>query len=47
MYLILIFETRKEVGKEYKIGVVVTIMSSNLRKDLEAAGVVRGLSSGF
>ena len=39
--------TVKKVGKEYKIGVVVTVMSDNLRKDLEAAGIVRGLSSGF
>ena len=36
-----------KVGKEYKVGVVVVVMSDNLRKDLEAAGVVRGLSSGF
>lgn len=36
-----------KVGKQYKIGVVVTVMSDNLRKDLEAAGIVRGLSSGF
>lgn len=34
-------------GYKYKVGVVVTVMSNNLRKDLEAAGVVRGLSSGF
>jgi len=34
-------------GYKYKVGVVVTVMTDNLRKDLEAAGVVRGLSSGF
>ena len=34
-------------GYKYKVGVVVTVMTNNLRKDLEAAGVVRGLSSGF
>ncbi len=34
-------------GYKYKVGVVVTVMTSNLRKDLEAAGVVKGLSSGF
>jgi len=39
--------TTMKVGKEYKVGVVVTVMVNNLRKDLEAAGVVRGLSSGF
>jgi hypothetical protein len=36
-----------KVGKEYKIGIVVSVMKDALRKDLEAAGVVRGLSSGF
>ncbi len=39
--------TVTKVGKEYKIGIVVTVMSSALRKDLEAAGVIKGLSSGF
>lgn len=32
---------------KYKVGVVVVVMSDNLRKDLESAGVIRGLSSGF
>ena len=36
-----------KVGKEYKVGVVVTVMKDALRKDLEAAGVIRGLTSGF
>jgi hypothetical protein len=36
-----------KVGKEYKIGIVVTVMKDQLRKDLEAAGVIKGLSSGF
>ncbi|WP_428223533.1 hypothetical protein [Flavobacterium sp.] len=40
-------DDRKKVGKEYKIGVVVSVMKDALRKDLEAAGIVRGLSSGF
>lgn len=39
--------TVMKVGKEYKIGVVVTVMSDNLRKDLEAAGIIKGLASGF
>ena len=39
--------TVMKVGKEYKIGVIVTVMSSSLRKDLEAAGIIKGLSSGF
>lgn len=38
---------RVKVGKEYKVGVVVTVMKDMLRKDLEAAGIVKGLSSGF
>ena len=38
---------RMKVGKEYKIGVVVSIRKDLLRKDLEAAGIIRGLSSGF
>ena len=38
---------RMKVGKEYKVGVIVSVMKDALRKDLEAAGVVRGLSSGF
>ncbi len=31
----------------YKVGVVVTVYKDDLRKALEAAGVIRGLSSGF
>lgn len=38
---------RMRVGKEYKIGVIVSVMKDALRKDLEAAGVIRSLSSGF
>lgn len=38
---------RVKVGKEYKIGVVVSVHKDALRKDLEAAGIIRGLSSGF
>ncbi|MBR1809276.1 MAG: hypothetical protein IJ776_07810 [Paludibacteraceae bacterium] len=36
-----------KVGKEYKVGVVVSVQKDDLRKALEAAGVIRGLSSGF
>lgn len=39
--------TTMKVGKEYKIGVVVTVMVDLLRKDLEDAGIIKGLSSGF
>ena len=41
-------EDRLKVGKkEYKIGVIVSIDVASLRKTLEAAGVIKGLSSGF
>jgi hypothetical protein len=33
--------------KEYKIGVVVSINVAALRKDLEDAGIIKGLGSGF
>ncbi len=36
-----------KVGKEYKVGVVVSVLKDQLRKDLEAAGIIKGLSSGF
>lgn len=38
---------RMKVGKEYKTGVIVSVMKDALRKDLEAAGIIRGLTSGF
>lgn len=34
-------------GYKYKVGVIVTVNTNDLRKDLEAAGIVKGLSSGF
>ncbi len=33
--------------KEYKIGVVVSVRKDELRKDLESAGIIKSLSSGF
>ena len=39
-------EVRK-VGKEYKVGVVVTVQRDMLRKHLEEAGIIMGLSSIF
>ena len=36
-----------KVGREYKVGVVVSVRKDDLRKALEAAGVIRGLNSGF
>lgn len=35
---------RMKVGKEYKTGILVSIAKDGLRKDMEAAGVIRGLS---
>lgn len=36
-----------KVGKEYKVGCIVSVRKDDLRKALEAAGVIRGLNSGF
>ena len=36
-----------KVGKEYKVGVVVTVHKDALRKALENAGIIKGLSHGF
>lgn len=38
---------RLKVGKEYKIGVLVSVNVSELRRDLEDAGIVKGLGAGF
>ena len=40
-------EDRMKIGKEYKVGVIVTVNVSTLRKDLEDAGIIRSLNSGF
>ncbi|HCT31223.1 MAG TPA: hypothetical protein DIW31_10955 [Bacteroidales bacterium] len=40
-------EDRMKVGKKYKIGVIVSVNVADLRKALEDAGVIKGLSSGF
>ena len=36
-----------KVGGEYKVGVTVSVRKDDLRKALEAAGVIRSLNSGF
>lgn len=36
-----------EVGKLYKVGVVVSVNIRELRADLEQAGIIRSLNSGF
>ncbi len=33
--------------KEYKIGLVVDVLTDQLRKKLEAEGIIKGLNSGF
>lgn len=38
---------RLKVGKEYKIGVIVSVSISLLRKDLEDAGIIKKLGAGF
>ena len=40
-------EDRMKLGKEYKIGVIVSVNVSILRKDLENAGIIKSLNSGF
>lgn len=36
-----------KIGKEYKVGITVTINYNNLRKALEEAGVIKKLGAGF
>lgn len=36
-----------KIGKEYKVGVVVKVNYSELRKHLESNGILKGLASGF
>ena len=36
-----------KVGREWKVGCVVSVRKDDLRKALEAAGIIRALSSGF
>lgn len=38
---------RMKVSKEYKIGVVLSVNITALRKDLEDAGIIKSLTSGF
>jgi len=40
-------EDRMKVGKLYKIGVVVSVNVAALRKELEDAGIIKGLGAGF
>ena len=38
---------RMKVGKEYKIGIVVSVNKADLRKYLESEGIIKGLGSMF
>lgn len=39
---------RLKIGRrEYKVGIIVSVNKALLRKELEEAGIVRGLSAGF
>jgi hypothetical protein len=40
-------EDRMKIGKEYKVGVVVVVNVTALRKDLEEAGIIKALGAGF
>lgn len=40
-------EDRMKVGKEYKVGVLISIRTAELRKDLENAGIIKSLGSNF
>ena len=40
-------EDRIKVGKEYKVGVLISIRKEELRKDLETTGILKGLGAGF
>ena len=40
-------EDRMKIGKEYKVGVVLSVNVSALRKDLEEAGIIKSLGAGF
>jgi hypothetical protein len=38
---------RMKVGKEYKIGIIVSVNKQDLRKYLESEGIIKGLGSMF
>lgn len=48
-YVTFVNSSRKVVksGKQYKVSVTVSVSKDQLRKDLEDAGVIRGLNSAF
>ncbi|MBQ9077130.1 MAG: hypothetical protein IJY31_04740 [Muribaculaceae bacterium] len=49
-YVQVISNTRKVVKlekKQYKVGATVTVLKEQLRKDLEAAGILKNINDGF
>ena len=40
-------ELCEKVGREYRAGAIVSIQKDDLRKALEAAGIIKGLNYGF
>jgi hypothetical protein len=38
---------RLKVGKQYKVGVLVSVSHAALRKELESAGIIKALGTGF
>ena len=40
-------EDRLKVGKEYKIGVVVSVRKDMLKKDLQAQGIIKAMGAGL
>jgi hypothetical protein len=40
-------DDRFKVGKNLKIGIIISVQKANLRRELEAAGIVKPLSAGF
>jgi hypothetical protein len=40
-------EERVKVGRQYKVAVIVSVMYSQLRRELENAGIVKSLNNGF
>ena len=40
-------EERVKVGRQYKVAIIVSVMYSQLRKELEQAGIVKSLNNGF
>ena len=36
-----------KIGKQYKVGIRVSVSKDALRKEMEAAGIVKSLGAGF